>query len=275
MNQQATAKIDPDELIRRATAARGDIFEEFRILAHTIPEAYAINQQVSGYVHQYEGQGSPAQALSHQMRELIATSQLCAKGADRFAPNHVRKLWRMGVTNRVLLEAVLAITTVVGWSTLGHAALAIKNAGDPNYRDGKVPEGGAPTKLVPFPELSMGHKRVDGITEESLVNEPAWKYVAGIDPEIAIRMAGIVDHAMLAGGMAEGEHLGPGPRELVMIPALCARGEVDIAVRHMRRAYAYGMTKLQVLEALSCVIPMTGSVTVEIGVRAMQLAEKD
>ena len=271
---EATEKLDPEELIRHAIATRGDMFPEFSILAHTIPEAYAINQQISGYVHQYEGLSSPSQALSHQMRELIATSQLCAKGADRFAPNHVRKLWRMGVTNRVILEAVLAITTVVGWSTLGHAALAIKNAGDPNYKEGKVPEGGAPTRLVPFPELSMGHQRTDGVTAESLVNEPAWQYVASIDPEIATRMAGITDHATLAGGMAKGEHLGPGPRELVIIPALCARGEAQIAVRHIRRAYAYGMSKLQVLEALSCVIPMTGSVTVEIGVRAMQLAEK-
>ena len=29
------------------------------------------------------------------------------------------------------------------------------------------------------------------------------------------------------------------------------RGEAQIAVRHIRRAYAYGMSKLQVLEALS------------------------
>ena len=42
----------------------------------------------------------------------------------------------------------------------------------------------------------------------------------------------------------------------------------------MRRAYAYGMTERQVLEAISCLIPMTGAVTVQIGVRAMQMAER-
>jgi alkylhydroperoxidase/carboxymuconolactone decarboxylase family protein YurZ len=272
LKHATAAKVDPEELIKRAIAGRGDIYEEFKILARTIPDAYAINQKIAGYVHQYEGVGTDKQVLSAQMRELIATSQLCAKSADRFAPNHVRKLWRMGVTNRVILEAVLAITTVVGWSTLGHAALAIQNAGDPNYRDGKVPEGGAPTQLIPFPELDLGHK-CDG-DDAGLLAVPAWQYVAGIDPEIATRMAELVDHALLAGGMAEGEYLSPGVRELVAIPALCARSETEIAARHIRRAYAYGMTKRQVLEAVSCVIPMSGSVTVEIGVRAMQLAEK-
>jgi hypothetical protein len=30
---------------------------------------------------------------------------------------------------------------------------------------------------------------------------------------------------------------------------------------------------MQVLEAISCVLPMTGALTVQIGVRAMQLAD--
>lgn len=33
------------------------------------------------------------------------------------------------------------------------------------------------------------------------------------------------------------------------------------------------MTRLQVLEGISCVLPMTGAVTMQIGARAMQLAE--
>jgi hypothetical protein len=33
------------------------------------------------------------------------------------------------------------------------------------------------------------------------------------------------------------------------------------------------MSKLQVLEAISCVLPMTGALTVQIGVRAMQLVD--
>jgi alkylhydroperoxidase/carboxymuconolactone decarboxylase family protein YurZ len=67
--------------------------------------------------------------------------------------------------------------------------------------------------------------------------------------------------------------LGPGPRELIAIAALCARGEVEFAAQHIRRAYRYGITRLQVLEAISCVLPMTGALTVQIGVRAMQQAD--
>jgi len=63
-------------------------------------------------------------------------------------------------------------------------------------------------------------------------------------------------------------------RELIAIAALCARGEVDFAAQHIRRAYAYGMNRRQVLEAISCVLPMTGALTVQIGARAMQQAER-
>ena len=45
------------------------------------------------------------------------------------------------------------------------------------------------------------------------------------------------------------------------------------AAQHIRRAYRCGMSKLQVLEAISCVLPMTGALTVQIGVRAMQLVD--
>ena len=67
--------------------------------------------------------------------------------------------------------------------------------------------------------------------------------------------------------------LGPGPRELIAIAALCTRGEVDLAVEHIRRAYEYGMSKRNVLEAICCVIPMTGMITAQLGLRAMQKAD--
>ena len=69
--------------------------------------------------------------------------------------------------------------------------------------------------------------------------------------------------------------LGAGARELIAVAALCARGAADTAARHIRRAYAYGVTRLQVLEAISCVLPMTGALTVEIGARAMQQVDAD
>src|SRR4051812_27147590 len=161
---------DPEEVLARVLANRGDIFEEFKLLIRTLPRAYELNGRVAGYVHQYKTLGTADQILSLPMRELIATAQLCAKGDDRFAPNHVRKLWRLGVTNKVIFEAGLAIGMVVGWSTIGHVALAIVTAGDPGYADGEIPEAGAPTELTPFPELAIGREaalgRAEGLMEE-------------------------------------------------------------------------------------------------------------
>jgi hypothetical protein len=41
----------------------------------------------------------------------------------------------------------------------------------------------------------------------------------------------------------------------------------------MRRAYDHGISRVQVIEAVSCVLPMTGAMTLKIGVRAMKLAD--
>jgi alkylhydroperoxidase/carboxymuconolactone decarboxylase family protein YurZ len=270
--RDAANEPDPEEVLARVIANRGDIFEEFKLLIRAMPRAYELNQQVAGYVHQYKTLGAAAQVLSLPMRELIATAQLCAKGDDRFAPNHVRKLWRLGVTNKVIFEAGLAIGMVVGWSTIGHVALAIVTAGDASYADGEIPAGGAPSELTPFPELALGREAVAG-TEEGLMEEPEWQCVAELDPELARRTAALVDYGLLAGGAVRNMHLGPGPRELIAIAGLCARGLPQIAARHIRRAYAYRLSKRHVLEAISCVIPMTGAVTVQVGVQAMQLAE--
>jgi alkylhydroperoxidase/carboxymuconolactone decarboxylase family protein YurZ len=150
-------------------------------------------------------------------------------------------------------------------------SLAIMEANNPDYPFGKLPEGGEPKTLTPFPELTMGRKRKSG-KDGSLLDSPEWRYAAGIDPELARRCVAFVDHCLLAGG-AKDEHLGPGPRELIAIAALCTRGEVDLATQHIVRAYDYGMTKRQVLEAIACVLPMFGMVTGQLGWRAMQLAD--
>ena len=75
-------------------------------------------------------------------------------------------------------------------------------------------------------------------------------------------------------GGAQDALLGPGPRELIVIAALCTRGEIDIAGQHIRRAYDYGMTRRQVLEAISSIVPMTGMISMQLGLRAMQLADR-
>jgi alkylhydroperoxidase/carboxymuconolactone decarboxylase family protein YurZ len=83
-----------------------------------------------------------------------------------------------------------------------------------------------------------------------------------------------VDHCLLADG-AKNALLGPGARELIAIAALCVRGEAGIAADHIRRAYAYGVNKRQVLEAVSCVLPITGALTLQIGARALRLVDAE
>jgi alkylhydroperoxidase/carboxymuconolactone decarboxylase family protein YurZ len=260
-----------EAVIARAIARRGEIFDEFRLLAQESPRTYDLISKTAGYMHHYAGEEGAAQKLSGTMRELIALCQLCAKGDDRFAANHVRRLWHRGVTNKVMVEAATAIAPIVGWSTIAHVTLAMLTANDPAYPFGKRPPDGAPKTLTPFPELHLGRDKI-GAMNESLLNTAEWKYVATLDAELAQRAAQWVDHCLLPDGAAD-ELLGPGPRELIAIAALCARGEVEFAAQHIRRAYHYGVNRLQVLEAISCVLPMTGALTVQIGVRAMQLAE--
>jgi alkylhydroperoxidase/carboxymuconolactone decarboxylase family protein YurZ len=205
------------------------------------------------------------------MRELIAIPALCAKGDLRRTPNHIRRIYRMGVTNKVILEGAAAFSSIVGWTTMANVSLAIMEANDPAYAFGSLPVGGEPRELTPFPELSSGRTR-KGTASESLIDTPEWRYAAGIDPELARRAAAFVDHCLLAAGSQDAA-LGPGPRELIAIAALCTRGEVELTAQHIRRAYDYGMTRRQVLEAICCVLPMTGMVTGQLGMRAMQLAE--
>ena len=70
-----------------------------------LPRTYDLISKTAGYMHHYKGSAGAEQNLSGTMRELIALCQLCAKGDDRFAANHVRRLWGHGVTNKVMVEA--------------------------------------------------------------------------------------------------------------------------------------------------------------------------
>ena len=260
-----------DAVMKELIADRGDIFDEFHFMARARPATVNLIRRSAGYVHQYENQTTPDQELSCQMRELIALCQLCAQGDDRFAANHVRRLYRMGVTNNVMLEAAEAYAAVVGNSTIPHVAQAILTGNSADYPFGMLPPGGEPKTLVPFPELAMGRKKTH-VENDGLSQAPEWQYIATIDPELARRAAEFVDHCLLPDG-AHDELLGPGPRELLAVAALCVRGEVEFATQHIRRAYAYGMSRRQVMEAISCVLPMTGAISLQIGARALQAAD--
>ena len=117
-----------EAVIARAIARRGEIFDEFRLLAQESPRTYDLISNTAGCMHHYTGAESAQQnlsGLSVPMRELIALCQLCAKGDDRFAANHVRRLWQHGITNKVMVEAATAIAPIVGWSTIAHITLAL------------------------------------------------------------------------------------------------------------------------------------------------------
>ena len=264
--------LSPEAVLARATKARGDVFPEWKPVAYAIPKTYHLINETGSYLHQYHGQAGGAGKLSAQMRELIAIPALCAKGDLRHTPNHIRRCYRLGMTDKVLFEGATAYASVAGWAaTILQLSLAIMEANSADYPFGELPPGGEPKTLTPFPELTMGRIR-KSTQSESLADTPDWRYAAGIDPELAKRAAAFIDHCLLNGG-AQDELLGPGPRELIAIAALCTRGEVELAAEHIRRAYDYGMSKQNVLEAICSVIPMTGMITAQLGLRAMQRAD--
>lgn len=266
------SELKPETVLAEARQARGDIFPEWQVLAHASPPTYHLVTRTGGYFHKYRGVGADEQQLSAQMRELIATPALCAKNDMRHSPNHIRRMYRMGMTNALIMEGAVAFSVASGWSTIANVGHAIMEANSTDYPFGELPPGGEPRELAPFPELTLGRERIAGSGDESVLDLPEWRYAAQIDPEFARRSAAWVDHCLLANG-AQAPLLGAGPRELIVIAALCTRGEADLAAQHIRRAYGYGMTRRHVLEAISCIVPMTGMISAQIGLRAMQAAE--
>jgi alkylhydroperoxidase/carboxymuconolactone decarboxylase family protein YurZ len=270
-NPAPESELTPEAVLARATKARGDIFPEWKPLAHASPKTYHLVNETVSYLHHYEGQTASAGGLSRPMRELIAIPALCAKSDLRHAPNHVRRAYRLGLTNKALFEAASAFASVVGWGGgLTFMSLAIMEANNPFYAFGELPPGGEPKELTPFPEMNIG-RQATGRSTDSLAATAEWQYIARIDRELAKRTAAFIDHCLLAEGATD-EILGAGPRELIAIAALCTRGAVDIAADHICRAYDYGMTESQVLQAICCVIPMTGMLSAQFGARALMLA---
>ena len=263
--------MSPEAVMARAIAARGDMFPEWQIVADALPETVALISRTGGYLHKYEGMASGGQELSVQMRELIATPAICGKSDLRHAPNHIRRMYRMGMTNQVILEAATVFGMVVGWATMLNVAHAIAIATSADYPYGALPEGGPPVELTPFAELDIGRVRISG-RPEHFEGEPEWSYAESIDPELVERVAAWARHCLPSETAGTGL-LGPGPRELIVIAALATRGEVERAARHIRHAYDWGMSRRQVLEAVCATMPMTGMITVEIGLEAMRLAD--
>jgi alkylhydroperoxidase/carboxymuconolactone decarboxylase family protein YurZ len=263
-------ELDPDAIMAEYIRNRGDIFDEWHFMVRYVPLTIVKLHDAAGYILQNDNKTTPDQQLSVQLRELIALCHLSAKGNARFAANHVRRLYRLGVTNAVMFETIEALSTVIGHSTIAHVAEAILLANDPAYPFGKMPEGGEPKTLIRFAELEMGWE-ANGQVIEDRNDLPEWKYCAEIDPELARRSTAYVNHCLT--NRHPERVLSPGLRELIAVTGLCTRGLGEIAVDRIRCVYAYGFTRRQVLEAISITHNMTGSMSVETGLRAMMQAD--
>lgn len=266
---------DPESIFEEHRKARGDAFWEMEWLCKMVPDAVVTNLEVVGYVHRYEGKEDESQVLSTQMRELVACVLLASKGEDKFVANHVRRLYRFGVTDAVIMEAFLGAVPVFGWAILMHATRALKLANDPDNKEGAMPPGGAPKEVVDFPELHLGEDHPEAREgDHGLAGVPEWQYIARIDPSLAHRVTALYNLLLIDGIQRNVQFPGPA-RELVAIAGLCARGLPEIAAQHIKRAVRHGVTPRQILEAISAGTPMTGLSTVQVGADAMLKAGID
>lgn len=264
--------LDPEAIMAEYIRNRGDIFSEWHVMARYVPRTIVKLHDAAGYVLQNANKTTPDQELSLAFRELVALCHLSAKGNARFAANHVRRLYRTGVTNLVMFEAIEALSAVIGHSTIAHVADAIQLANDPDYPYGEMPEGGEPAELTRFPECDIGWDTPAGHVPDVGTSD-VWQYCEQIDPELARRLTAYANHCL--NNRYEGERvLSPGARHLLAFTGLCTRGLLDMAVERARLVKSYGFSRRQILEAVSVTHNMTGSVSVEIGLRALMLAEE-
>lgn len=269
----SNAAHDVEATLERHRRARGDSFWEYDLLMAYPKAASAASVGLSAYVHAYEGARADLQVLSVQMRELIATVLLTGKGHERFAANHVRKLYRLGVTNAVIVEAFLAAAPALGPATMVLAMAAIHRANDPGNLEGALPPGGEPKTLVEFPEMRLGREVSTALSPDLLPGADAvWQYAARIDPVLQDLARRYYDNAYALSADPADCLLPAATRHLVAIPALSWRGAVELAADHCRRATRLGVSAKQIVAALGCGFPMTGLTTVEVGLRAMMLA---
>jgi alkylhydroperoxidase/carboxymuconolactone decarboxylase family protein YurZ len=224
---------------------------------------------LSNYVHHYEQAGYEGQQLSTQMRELIATLMLVVMGHHRFAARHVRRLYRLGVTSQVVVDAFWAASPFIGRAHVLTGVRTIHLANDASNQEGTLPPQGPPTELADFAELHLGNT---GGGRRALEGKPEFQLVAQIDPQLAELSLAFYDRVM---GDARSWTLPVGARELIAIVALSWRGLVELAADHIVEAFACGVKPRQILEALSAAMPMTGMTTLQVGARALLQAQSD
>ncbi len=224
------------------------------------------------YVHHYEQAGYPGQRLSSQFRELIATLMLAVVGHQRFAARHIRRLYRLGVTSQVVIDTFWAASPFVGRAHVLTGVRCVHLADDPTNLEGSLPPDGPPRGLTDFAELHFGDTPPE---RSSLASTPEWRLIAQVDPRLAELT--LEFYAEILGSNQTGRTwtLPPATRELIAIVCLSWRGLVELAADHVRTALESGLEVQHILEALSAAVPMTGLVTLQIGARAILLAQAD
>ena len=79
-----------EAVIARAIARRGEIFDEFRLLAQESPRTYDLISKTAGYMHHYPGaEGTKDERLGPGPRELIAIAAYAR--AEKL--NLLRRTW--------------------------------------------------------------------------------------------------------------------------------------------------------------------------------------
>ena len=245
--------------------AREAPFWEAALLQQYTPRTPDVD--LGDYVHHYEQVASQDQLLSTQFRELIATLMLAVVGHQRFAARHIRRLYRLGVTSQVIVDAFWAASPFIGRAHVLTGIRCIHLANDASNLEGTLPPGGAPTSLTDFAELHLNNT---GPGSRILADTPEWQLVADLDPRLAELTLAFYEAVM---GDSRSWTLPGAARELIAIVCLAWRGMLDLAVDHVRVALACGVDSRRVLEALSAAVPMTGLVTLQVGVRAVLLAQ--
>jgi alkylhydroperoxidase/carboxymuconolactone decarboxylase family protein YurZ len=245
-------------------------FWEAALLRHFTPVAPDVG--LGDYVHHYEQAGDASQRLSTQFRELIATLMLAVVGHQRFAARHIRRLYRLGVTSQVVIDTFWAASPFVGRAHVLTGMRCVHLADDPTNLEGSLPPDGPPQSLTDFPELHLGDTPWQ---PSSLASTPEWRLISEVDPRLAQLTLEFYAEIMGANQADRTWTLPPATRELIAIVCLSWRGLVELAADHVHIALESGLEVQHVLEALSAAVPMTGLVTLQIGARAVLLAQSD
>jgi alkylhydroperoxidase/carboxymuconolactone decarboxylase family protein YurZ len=171
------------------------------------------------------------------------------------------------VTSQVVVDVFWAASPYIGRAHVLTGIRCIHLANDASNLEGTLPPGGAPTSLTDFAELHLSNT---GPGRTLLADTPEWQLIAQVDPRLAELTLGFYEEVM---GASRTWTLPVAARELIAIVCLAWRGMVDLAADHVRVALAGGVDSRQVVEALSAAVPMTGLVTLQVGARAMLLAQ--